>query len=81
MDVLKVNIDQLLEDMMALAMKEDDPQVVVDARNITSKSRSSPLCILEVANPEFGLLQGYTHPEGVYCSTTGQNPGSESGYT
>lgn len=50
---------------MALTKKEDDSQVVVVARNITSQFGSSSIRMPEVANPEFGLPQGYTPSEGV----------------
>lgn len=46
-DAMKGNVDQLLESMVALAKKEDDPQIVADARNIGSTSRQR----LELLDP------------------------------
>lgn len=45
-------MNQLLEAMMAMSRKEDNPQV-------------SSFHVPEVNNHEFGLPQGYTAPEGV----------------
>lgn len=36
MDVMKGKMDQLLEAMMALERKEDNPQIIVYVRNIGS---------------------------------------------
>lgn len=58
MGVMKGKMDQLLEAMMALERKEDNPQIIVYARNISSQLGSSSLHILEVTNPEFGLPLG-----------------------
>lgn len=65
MDVMKGKMDQLLEIMIALARKEDNPQVVVDARNIAFQFGFSSLRIPEATDPEFGLPQGYTTTKGV----------------
>lgn len=60
-DVMKGNINQLCEAMMDLLRKEDNFQMVAGARNIGFTSRQIP----EVADPEFGYLEGYTTLEGV----------------
>lgn len=65
MNAMKEKMDQLLEAMMAMAKKEDNPHIIVDAINIASQLGSSSLHISEVNNPEFGLPIGYTPPEGV----------------
>lgn len=42
-NVVKGKVDHILEDMLALSMKEDNPQVVADARDIDSQFGSSSL--------------------------------------
>lgn len=65
MDMMNGNIEQLLEDMMAMARKEDNPHIIVDTKNIVSQLGSSSLRIPEVNNPEFGLPLRHIPPEGV----------------
>lgn len=64
-DEMQGKMARLLEAMMFMARKEDNPRITVDARNIASQLGSSPLHIRKVNNPEFRLPQGYTPPEGV----------------
>lgn len=59
MDVMKGKMDKLLEAMMVMARKEDSPQIIAYARNISSHLGSSSLHIPEVNNPEFGLPRKY----------------------
>lgn len=65
MDVMKGKMDQLLEAMMVMVRKEDNPQIIIDAKNIASQLGFASLCIPEVTNLEFGLRPGYTPPKGV----------------
>lgn len=65
MDVMKEKMDQRLKAMMDTARKKENPQKIVDARNIASQLGSSSLHIPEVTNSEFGLPSGHTPPEGV----------------
>lgn len=53
-DDVKGKVDQILEAMLAFTSKEDNPQVVADARNIASQFGSSSLWIPEVEDSEFG---------------------------
>lgn len=43
MDAMKVKMDKLIEEIMVLERKEDNPQVGVDPRNIASQFGSSSL--------------------------------------
>lgn len=55
MDMMNGRMDQPLYVMMVMAKKEDNLQIIVDAKNIASHLGSSSLHIPELNNPKFGL--------------------------
>lgn len=60
MDAMKGTVDQILESMMTLARREDNPQVPVGTENTTPLFGSTSHKRHEVADLEFILPHGYT---------------------